>query len=685
MPDAEGSRAETRWEQASELFAEAMELPAADREVWLDRACAGDAALRREVAALVQVSADAERYFSRLADEAIPPALVALETGADAGSQAGRSYGPYRVIEEIGRGGMGVVYRAEDTRLGRMAALKFLPRDVLQHPEAEARLMHEARAASMLDHPNICTIFGFETTPEGATFIAMAYYGGETLAERIARGPVPLGEALGIAAGVTRGLAAAHAHGLTHRDLTPRNVMLPARGTVKILDFGLAQSTGQSGGSAAGTPSYMPPEQLRGQGAGAAGDVWSLGVTMYELFTGRRPFEGDDTIATLDAIAGTEPVAPRQLVPKIPEPLERLILRMLAKDPAARPADASAVLAVLEPIAQRQRGRKARLAVGALVAALGLVVVALLATRGPATPPGSVPAARVILLPITSDPASADGVYLAAGLHEVISGELSRIRGLALISWTSGLPGENTPKFRRRLGRALSAVAVLEGHVRGRDSVTLRLHDAKSDEVLWAQDVTFVRRGHEGVGRDVAVAIAAALAVPTAAAADPRVREPGRFARDPRTGHAYEAVPVTLNWYDAEREALARMHEGVTGHLATVTSAEENEFIRTALPQAVLGSYWLGAYRAIRGGTARDGWYWVTGEPFEYTSWLSGGPNDYFGEDGLQYWAHPDSALWNDIDRTSGFEPWVKGFLVEYAKVGAGAASGSEPPLPDRN
>ena len=668
MPDAEGGRAEARWDRASELFAEAMELPAAEREAWLDRASAGDDALRREVAALLEVSADAERYFTRLADEAIPPALAALETGADTGAHTGRSYGPYRVIEEIGRGGMGIVYRAEDTRLGRMAALKFLPRAMLQHPEAEARLMHEARAASMLDHPNICTIFGFETTAEGETFIAMAYYAGETLAERIARAPLPLGEALSIATGVTRGLAAAHAHGLTHRDLTPRNVMLPARGTVKILDFGLAQSSGQAGGSAAGTPSYMPPEQLRGEGAGAAGDVWSLAVTMYELFTGRRPFEGADTAATLDAIADAEPVAPRALAPNLPEPLERLILRMLAKDAAARPADASEVLAVLEPIAQAQRGRKARLAVGSLVVALGLVVVALLATRGPAAPPGSVPAARVILLPLTSDPASADGVYLAAGLHEVISSELSRIRGLALISWTSGLPDENTPRFRRRLGRTLSAVAILEGHVSGRDSVTLRLHDARSDAVLWAQDEGFLRRGHEGVGREIALAVAAALEVPTAAAADPRVLEPGHFARDPRTGHVYEAVPVTLNWYDAEREAVARTHEGVTGHLAAITSAGENEFIRTALPEAVAGSYWLGAFRAIRGGTARDGWHWVTGEPFEYANWLRGGPNDYFGEDGLQYWAHPDSALWNDIDRTSGFEPWVKGFLVEYTR-----------------
>ena len=668
MPDA-GSR----WERASELFAWAAELPASSREAFLDDACEGDLELRREVAALLEVSGDAERFFTQLADAAIPPALAALERNGDTGEHRGRAYGPYRVIEEIGRGGMGVVYRAEDTRLGRMAALKFLPRAMLQDPEAEARLMHEARAASMLDHPNICTIFGFETTADGETFIAMAYYGGETLAERIARGPVPLGEGLVIATGVTRGLAAAHGHGLTHRDLTARNVMLPSHDTVKILDFGLARSEepggpagGRVGVSAAGTPSYMAPEQVRGEGAGMAGDVWSLGVTLYELFTGRRPFDGDTTAATLDAIEQAEPRPPRELNAKVPEALERLILQMLEKRPADRPADAGEVLAALEATVQRQRERKTRLAVGGIVAALGMVVVTLLATRGPAEPPGAVPDARVILLPLATDSTNPAAVYLAAGLHEVIAAELTRIRGLALISWTSGLPGENTPRFRRRLGRTLSAVAILEGDVHGEgDSVTLVLHDARSDEVLWTKTESFVRRGHEGVGRTLALLIAGALEVPTAAS-DPRVQEPGHFARDPGNGRVYEAVPVTLSWYDAEQAANVRRHEGVAGHLATITTAQENEFIRTALPEAVLGAYWLGGFRAIRGNTARDGWYWVTGEPFEYTSWLKGGPNDYFGEDGLQYWPLPDSALWNDIDRASGFEPWVKGFLVEY-------------------
>jgi serine/threonine-protein kinase len=656
-----------RWERVSGLVADCLELAPGDRAAFLARECASDAALRAEVEALLAASGEAERFFDTLADEAIPPALAALETSGAGGSRSGREYGAYRVLDELGRGGMGVVYRAEDTRLQRTAALKFLPATALADPQARARLMEEARAASMLDDPNICTIFGIEDTPEGETFIAMAYYEGETLAERIARGPLPVGDALAIAVGITRGLAVAHARGITHRDLTPRNVMLTAHDRVKILDFGLARAAGQAAGSSpAGTPSYMPPEQVMGAATGPESDVWSLGVTLYELLTGRRPFEGNDVAGIIDAVLAASPRPLRELNPRLPEGLERLVLRMLAKAPGDRPADARAVLAALEPMLRRHRSRRARLAVTAIVAVLAALVVALVATRGPAQPPGSVPATRVVLLPFERDSTRRDAVYLAAGLHEVVGNELARIRGIALISWTTQLPGENTPRARRRLGRALGAVAVLEGIVLDGDSVVLRLHDADDDRVLWTGGRDFARRLPGGEGRALALEIAAALGLPTVTSA-PALRNPGRFATDPRTGHVYEAVPVTLSWYDAEEAARARTHRGVPGHLATITSQAENDFIARNLPEATAGGYWLGGFRAVRGGTARDGWYWVTGEPFDYARWSGGGPNDYFGEDGLQFWAVPDSAVWNDIDRTSGFEPFVGGFLVEYA------------------
>jgi serine/threonine protein kinase len=658
-----------RWERVSALFAEAAELPLGTRDAWLARECADDESLRAEVATLLAVSGESERFFDALADDAIPEALASLDGSGEDDSHAERTYGAYHVSEEIGRGGMGIVYRAEDTRLQRMVALKFLPRLTGARREARARLMEEARAASMLDHPNICTIFGFEDTPEGETFIAMALYAGETLAQRLARAPVPLGEGLEIALGISRGLAAAHASGITHRDLTPRNVMLPSSGGVKILDFGLARVAGHAGGgSVIGTPSYMSPEQVRGDPVGPASDVWSLGATMYELFTGRRPFEGGDTATVLRAILESDPRRPRDLSPRLPEALDRLIVWMLAKSPDRRPLDASTVLRALEQIAEHYRSRRVRLAVTGAIAALGAlvaVVVALVASRPPSPPPKLVPEARLVLLPLMFDSTSANQTYFAAGLREVLSHELERIPGIALVTWTARRSGENTPASRRRLAAALSAVAVLEGQVAWSDSVVLRLHDGKSDRVLWIAGHNFGEKYPEGAARAFALQVARALGVPTTSR-DPALRRPGVFATDPRTGHVYEAIPVTLNWFDAEAAAEARTYRGVKGHLATIASADENAFVFHALPQAVAGRYWLGGFREVRGGTPRDGWYWVSGEPFTFTSWADDEPNDYFGEDGLQFRGGADSAVWNDIDRTSGFEPFVHGFLVEY-------------------
>lgn len=650
-----------RWERITALFGEAEAMAPAARAAFLEDACAGDAELRAEVEALLGVSGPAEQFFTGFAAEAIPPALAALETSDPAG-HLGRTYGAYRVIDEIGRGGMGVVYRAEDMRLGRTAALKFLPQFLVADPQARSRLMREARAASTLDDPNICTIFGVEETPAGETFIAMAYYAGETLAQRMARGPVPLAEALEIALRIARGLAAAHHAGLTHRDLTPRNVMLTSRGEVKILDFGLAEVAGRGTEAGAGTPSYMSPEQLRGEPVTLASDVWSLGVTLYELFTGVKPFEGPDIDSMLNGVLFREPRLMGDIQRRVPEPVERLVHRMLRKDVAERPANAAEVVAALEPILERRRVQKLRFA----AAGTGLFAMAMLAlvfVRGPAAPPASVPAARVVLLPLSTDTSSANSHYLALGLHEAITAQLSRFPGVALISWTSGLPGENTPAMRRRLARALSAVAVLEGDVPENELVTLRLHSARDDHLLWTKEFDLAKGLFPEIGRSVALDVAGALGI-RPLPRSPEVRRPGTFATDPRTGHTYEAVPVTINWYDAEEASAARMYQGVRGHLATITSLEENEFIRRNLPAAAAGSYWLGGYRALRGGTSIEGWKWVTEEPFDYHNWANGGPNDYFGEDGLQFWG--DSAKWNDIDRVAGYEAFVKGFLVEY-------------------
>ena len=292
----------------------------------------------------------------------LPPG-VGVRAGAGAGPTptprglAGRKLQSYRIFEQLGSGAMSVVYRAEDSRLERSVALKFLAPELSRDPQAKARFLREARAASSLDHPNICTIHEIEETDDHQIFIAMPYYGGETLAQRIARGPLPLDEALDIALQVSQGLAKAHRNGIVHRDVKPPNLMLTPDGVVKIVDFGLAKLADSSGprtgprtGSAGGTVAYVSPEQARGEAVDARTDLWSLGVVLYEMTAGRRPFLGDNEQAVLYAVLRDEPRPLPELRPDAPPELARIVRRLLTKDPEARYAAAEGVAADLRAL-----------------------------------------------------------------------------------------------------------------------------------------------------------------------------------------------------------------------------------------------------------------------------------------------------------------------------------------------
>src|SRR5688572_23684911 len=280
-----------------------------------------------------------------------------MDESRDQSDLTGREVSHFRVLEPLGSGGMGVVYRAEDLRLHRTVALKFIRPDYTIDDTATARFLREARSVAALDHPNICTVHEVGESEDGQLFLAMSYYTGETLRERLTtRGPLPPSEALDIAAQIARGLAAAHAAGIVHRDLKPANVMLLADGTVKILDFGLAKSRDQTmtaTGAVMGTVAYMSPEQLVGDTVDARSDLWSLGVLLFEMLTGRHPSRSDDATGTLTRNLATQPAPVR---PESSAALARLLERLLRKEPAERYQGAKEVLGDLSALREQLTG-----------------------------------------------------------------------------------------------------------------------------------------------------------------------------------------------------------------------------------------------------------------------------------------------------------------------------------------
>ncbi len=360
---------DSRWKEIGALFDGALERPQGERRAWLANVCAGDAELRREVEGMLA----AHERGGGILEQPLPTPPARPGSGGLPvqlprvllGTVEEQQVGPYRLVGEIAKGGMGIVVQAHDDRLGRDVALKFLPPSLRADPRLEARFRSEARAASALDHPNIYTIYDIGETEDGDLYIAMAYYPGETLAQRIAHGRLPVDEAVEIALQVARGLGRAHEANIIHRDVKPANLMLtettdssfnlkldharPDR--VKILDFGIAKLEGsqltQTGG-VGGTLAYMSPEQLREDVLDARTDLWSLGVVLHEMLTGEPPFGNGIPSQVLQAILEgvTPPV--RSLRPEVPGGLERVVAKALAKRPADRHASAAELAHALE-------------------------------------------------------------------------------------------------------------------------------------------------------------------------------------------------------------------------------------------------------------------------------------------------------------------------------------------------
>jgi len=272
----------------------------------------------------------------------------------------GKTISHYKILAQLGQGGMGVVYKAEDTRLKRPVALKFLSQDLTRDPDAKARFIHEARAASALDHPNIGAIYEIDETPDGQIFIAMAFYDGLTLREKIAAENLQITDCLDLAVQIAQGLAQAHKNRIVHRDIKPANIMITEDGLVKIVDFGLAKLGGGTKltqvGMTMGTPVYMSPEQIRGVDVDHRTDIWAFGVVLYEMLNGQLPFRGETQQAVFYAVLNLEPPPVSQLKFTVPTELEQVVYRALQKKLENRHASMQAVVDELRRI-QRQISR----------------------------------------------------------------------------------------------------------------------------------------------------------------------------------------------------------------------------------------------------------------------------------------------------------------------------------------
>ena len=348
-----------RWQRIDGLLQEAVKRPRGERAAFLDEVCPDDAS-RKEVESLISFDEQAENFLEVPAFEAAAGLLA-----DQAESLVGLTVGTYRIERLLGAGGMGEVYLAEDTKLDRRVAIKFLPAYLEADELAKRRLIREAKAAAKLDHPNICATY--EVTEEaGRSFIVMQYIEGETLAARAQRKPLELRESLEVVVMVADALAEAHSHGIVHRDIKPQNIMITPRGQVKVLDFGLAKvvrSTGlaqneglalsmpSSPGLIVGTPPYMSPEQAKGAASvDARSDLFSIGVVLYESIAGRLPFSGDNPMETCSQVIHVDPPPPSQFNQRVPAELDALTLKALAKHRDARYQSATELLEDLRAV-----------------------------------------------------------------------------------------------------------------------------------------------------------------------------------------------------------------------------------------------------------------------------------------------------------------------------------------------